>query len=72
MQPMILNKGWVAARASDVEFSGEDLTTSHFPSLKAGSWMEAVVPGTYATLTSSLSSPLSLRSACLFKICASV
>jgi mannosylglycoprotein endo-beta-mannosidase len=46
MQPMILNQGWVAARASDVELSGEDLTTSHFPSLKTEPWIEAVVPGT--------------------------
>ncbi|KAG0622089.1 hypothetical protein M758_3G071400 [Ceratodon purpureus] len=49
MQPIILNEGWVAARASDVELSGRDLTTSQCPSLKSDSWIEAVVPGTVLT-----------------------
>lgn len=49
LQSIILNEGWVAARASDVQLRGQDLTTSQFPSLNSDLWMEAVVPGTVLT-----------------------
>ncbi|CAM6101571.1 unnamed protein product [Calypogeia fissa] len=44
-----LDSGWVAARASDVSQTGEELTTSEFPSLETKGWMEGVVPGTILT-----------------------
>ena len=52
MVMMILDSGWVAARASDLPFrSGIQLTTTHpAPSPAAAElpWMQADVPGTYA------------------------
>ncbi|KAG6541986.1 hypothetical protein Mapa_016623 [Marchantia paleacea] len=41
-----LAQGWVAARVTQVGQTGEELTTSHFPTLTTKGWMEAVVPGT--------------------------
>ncbi|KAJ7542524.1 hypothetical protein O6H91_10G110000 [Diphasiastrum complanatum] len=46
MQSIILDSQWLAARATDVPWTGEELTTSHFPSAESKDWMEAVVPGT--------------------------
>lgn len=41
-----LVEGWVAARASEVGPTGEQLSTSHFPSSTTKGWMQAEVPGT--------------------------
>ncbi|KAG6588476.1 Mannosylglycoprotein endo-beta-mannosidase, partial [Cucurbita argyrosperma subsp. sororia] len=42
-----LNSGWLAARSTEVELSGAQLTTTHPPSIGPSSpWMEAAVPGT--------------------------
>ena len=62
---MILDSGWVAARASDLPFrSGIQLTTTHPPPSSAAAelpWMQADVPGTYAPYISlSLSIYLSI------------
>lgn len=43
---IVLDKGWLAARSTEVELSGVQLTTTHPPSASADPWMEAVVPGT--------------------------
>jgi hypothetical protein len=48
MQQKKLEQGWVACRATEVELTGEELSTpAHFP-IKGSSegWIEAVVPGT--------------------------
>lgn len=44
----ILNKGWLAARSTEVDLTGVELTTTHPPSSVPTSlpWMEAHVPGT--------------------------
>ncbi|KAK9735414.1 hypothetical protein RND81_04G204500 [Saponaria officinalis] len=42
----VLNSGWLAARSTEVEFTGVDLTTTHPPDGSTSPWMEAVVPGT--------------------------
>ncbi|XP_017229132.1 mannosylglycoprotein endo-beta-mannosidase isoform X1 [Daucus carota subsp. sativus] len=44
----ILNKGWLAARSTEVDLTGVELTTTHPPSSSPTSlpWMEACVPGT--------------------------
>ncbi|KAL7235173.1 hypothetical protein ACSBR1_018629 [Camellia fascicularis] len=42
-----LDSGWLAARSTEVELTGVQLTTTHPPSSAPNSpWMEAVVPGT--------------------------
>ncbi|OVA05480.1 Glycoside hydrolase [Macleaya cordata] len=43
-----LDSGWLAARSTEVDLTGIQLTTTHPPSLNSSSspWMEAVVPGT--------------------------
>lgn len=41
-----LDSGWIAARSTEVELDGIQLTTAHPPSAGTGPWMEAVVPGT--------------------------
>ncbi|KAL9233289.1 hypothetical protein vseg_008310 [Gypsophila vaccaria] len=43
----VLNSGWLAARSTEVEFTGVELTTTHPPHGPASPpWMDAVVPGT--------------------------
>ncbi|KAL3631651.1 hypothetical protein CASFOL_024635 [Castilleja foliolosa] len=42
----VLDKGWLAARSTEVDFTGVDLTTDHRPTSDQSPWMEAVVPGT--------------------------
>ncbi|GAB2277494.1 hypothetical protein Dimus_012201 [Dionaea muscipula] len=42
----VLDSGWLAARSTDVELTGVQLTTTHPPSSPTSPWMEAVVPGT--------------------------
>ncbi|GER55392.1 beta-mannosidase [Striga asiatica] len=42
----ILDKGWLAARSTEVGFTGVELTTDHPPTAHQPPWMEAVVPGT--------------------------
>ncbi|KAK4282804.1 hypothetical protein QN277_014135 [Acacia crassicarpa] len=41
-----LDSGWLAARSTEVQFSGTQLTTTHPPTGPTSPWMEAVVPGT--------------------------
>ncbi|KAF5740062.1 putative beta-mannosidase [Tripterygium wilfordii] len=41
-----LHSGWLAARSTDVEIGGTQLTTTHPPTGPTSPWMEAVVPGT--------------------------
>lgn len=41
-----LDSGWLAARSTDVELTGTQLTTTHSPSGPTAPWMQAVVPGT--------------------------
>ncbi|KAL0357324.1 UNVERIFIED_CONTAM: Mannosylglycoprotein endo-beta-mannosidase [Sesamum calycinum] len=41
----VLDKGWLAARSTEVNLTGVELTTTHPPSHQSP-WMEAVVPGT--------------------------
>ncbi|KAI5658835.1 hypothetical protein M9H77_27628 [Catharanthus roseus] len=43
---IVLDKGWLAARSTEVELSGVQLTTTHPPSASVDPWMEAVIPGT--------------------------
>lgn len=43
---VVLDKGWLAARSTEVELNGVELTTTHPPSAASNPWMEAVVPGT--------------------------
>lgn len=42
----VLDKGWLAARSTEVDLTGVELTTTHSPSAQQSPWMEAVVPGT--------------------------
>lgn len=50
----VLDKGWLAARSTEVDLTGVELTTTHPPSAQQSPWMEAVVPGTVlATLVKS-------------------
>ncbi|XP_042049817.1 mannosylglycoprotein endo-beta-mannosidase-like [Salvia splendens] len=42
----VLDEGWLAARSTEVHFTGAELTTSHPPTSDQPPWMEAVVPGT--------------------------
>ncbi|PIA44849.1 hypothetical protein AQUCO_01700437v1 [Aquilegia coerulea] len=41
-----LDSGWLAARSTEVEQTGIQLTTTHPPTSSSPPWMEAVVPGT--------------------------
>ncbi|GMI79321.1 hypothetical protein like AT1G09010 [Hibiscus trionum] len=41
-----LESGWLAARSTEVELTGTQLTTNHPPTGPTSPWMEAVVPGT--------------------------
>nr|XP_016502643.1 PREDICTED: mannosylglycoprotein endo-beta-mannosidase-like isoform X2 [Nicotiana tabacum] len=43
---IVLDTGWLAARSTDVEINGVELTTTHPPTQPESPWMEAVVPGT--------------------------
>ena len=43
---IVLDSGWLAARSTEVQFTGTQLTTTHPPSGPTMPWMEAVVPGT--------------------------
>ncbi|KAL2942073.1 Mannosylglycoprotein endo-beta-mannosidase [Bienertia sinuspersici] len=42
----VLNSGWLAARSTEVDFNGVQLTTTHPPSGPTSPWMNALVPGT--------------------------
>lgn len=42
----VLEEGWLAARSTDVELTGIQLTTTHPPSSDTSPWMPAVIPGT--------------------------
>ncbi|KAJ0977496.1 hypothetical protein J5N97_012970 [Dioscorea zingiberensis] len=41
-----LDSGWLAARSTEIELTGVQLTTTHPPSGPSAPWMEAEVPGT--------------------------
>lgn len=43
---IVLDTGWLAARSTEVEVNGVELTTTHPPTQPESPWMEAVVPGT--------------------------
>ncbi|CDP15511.1 unnamed protein product [Coffea canephora] len=43
---VVLDKGWLAARSTQIELTGVQLTTTNPPSGPDSTWMEAVVPGT--------------------------
>ncbi|KAF5195845.1 mannosylglycoprotein endo-beta-mannosidase, partial [Thalictrum thalictroides] len=45
-----LDSGWLAARSTEVEQTGIQLTTTHPPTSSSSPWMEAVVPGTHANI----------------------
>lgn len=42
----VLDEGWLAARSTEVNLTGIELTTTHPPAADQSPWMEAVVPGT--------------------------
>ncbi|MED6218647.1 hypothetical protein PIB30_028488 [Stylosanthes scabra] len=42
----VLDSGWLAARSTEVEFTGIQLTTTHPPTSSTSPWMQALVPGT--------------------------
>ncbi|KAI3810552.1 hypothetical protein L1987_20171 [Smallanthus sonchifolius] len=42
----VLEDGWLAARSTDVQLTGIQLTTTNPPSSDASPWMPALVPGT--------------------------
>jgi len=46
MAKTTLDSGWLAARSTEVHFTGTQLTTTHPPSASTQPWMEAIVPGT--------------------------
>ncbi|KAL2325508.1 hypothetical protein Fmac_024566 [Flemingia macrophylla] len=46
MAKTTLDSGWLAARSTEVHFTGTQLTTTHPPSAPTQPWMEAIVPGT--------------------------
>ncbi|KAJ8768100.1 hypothetical protein K2173_021040 [Erythroxylum novogranatense] len=46
MGKIILNSGWLAARSTEVQHSGIQLTTTHPPTGIVPPWIKAVVPGT--------------------------
>ncbi|MCI67797.1 mannosylglycoprotein endo-beta-mannosidase-like, partial [Trifolium medium] len=37
---------WLAARSTEVQFTGTQLTTTHPPISSTSPWIQAVVPGT--------------------------
>lgn len=41
-----LDSGWLAARSTEVQLTGTQLTTTHPPTKSTAPWMEAAVPGT--------------------------
>ncbi|XP_052734776.1 mannosylglycoprotein endo-beta-mannosidase isoform X2 [Vigna angularis] len=41
-----LDSGWLAARSTEVQFTGTQLTTTHPPTGPTSPWMEALVPAT--------------------------
>ncbi|KAH7667009.1 Mannosylglycoprotein endo-beta-mannosidase protein [Dioscorea alata] len=41
-----LDSGWLAARSTEIDLTGVQLTTTHPPSGPSSPWMEAAVPGT--------------------------
>lgn len=43
---IVLDSGWLAARSTEVQLTGTQLTTTHPPSGPTSPWMEAAVPGT--------------------------
>ncbi|KAF2316902.1 hypothetical protein GH714_042243 [Hevea brasiliensis] len=43
---IVLDSGWLAARSTEVQLTGTQLTTTHPPSGPTSPWMEADVPGT--------------------------
>ncbi|XAR49117.1 Mannosylglycoprotein endo-beta-mannosidase [Bertholletia excelsa] len=43
---MKLDTGWLAARSTEIDLTGVQLTTTHPPSAPNSPWMEAVIPGT--------------------------
>uniref|UniRef100_A0A803KP71 Beta-mannosidase n=1 Tax=Chenopodium quinoa TaxID=63459 RepID=A0A803KP71_CHEQI len=45
----LLNSGWLAARSTEVDLTGVQLTTTHPPSGPSSPWMTAIVPGTVLT-----------------------
>ncbi|GAB4855544.1 hypothetical protein Ancab_024164 [Ancistrocladus abbreviatus] len=45
----VLDSGWLAARSTEVNLTGVQLTTTHPPSGPSSPWMEAVVPGTISS-----------------------
>ncbi|KAI3448637.1 hypothetical protein Pfo_005302 [Paulownia fortunei] len=54
----VLDKGWLAARSTEVDLTGVELTTTHPPTSDESPWMEAVVPGTVlATLVKNMLVP---------------
>ncbi|KAD3067495.1 hypothetical protein E3N88_35375 [Mikania micrantha] len=46
MGKTVLEDGWLAARSTDVQLTGNQLTTTHPPSSDNPPWMPAVIPGT--------------------------
>ncbi|KAF8018107.1 hypothetical protein BT93_H3109 [Corymbia citriodora subsp. variegata] len=53
-----LDSGWLAARSTEVDLTGAQLTTTHPPTGADPPWMEAVVPGTVlATLVKNKAVP---------------
>lgn len=42
----VLEEGWLAARSTDLQLTGIQLTTTHPPSSDTSPWMPAVIPGT--------------------------
>ncbi|KAL5155999.1 Mannosylglycoprotein endo-beta-mannosidase [Glycine soja] len=53
-----LDSGWVAARSTEVQFTGIQLTTTHPPTRPTSPWMQALVPGTVlATLVKNKAVP---------------
>jgi len=43
----VLDFGWIAARSTEVDVNGVQLTTTNPPAISSESrWMEAAVPGT--------------------------
>lgn len=54
----VLDSGWLAARSTEIELTGTQLTTTHPPTGPSDPWMEAVVPGTVlATLVKNKAVP---------------
>nr|Q5H7P5.4 RecName: Full=Mannosylglycoprotein endo-beta-mannosidase; Short=Endo-beta-mannosidase; Contains: RecName: Full=Mannosylglycoprotein endo-beta-mannosidase 31 kDa subunit; Contains: RecName: Full=Mannosylglycoprotein endo-beta-mannosidase 28 kDa subunit; Contains: RecName: Full=Mannosylglycoprotein endo-beta-mannosidase 42 kDa subunit [Lilium longiflorum]BAD89079.2 endo-beta-mannosidase [Lilium longiflorum] len=46
MGKQVLDSGWLAARSTELELTGVQLTTTRPPSGTSAPWIEAVVPGT--------------------------